>query len=78
MNIGEGAFASCTGLTSIFFQNRANALTIGGNAFAGCTGLISITPKKVTYIGSSTFYGCINLKSITIPEGATTINSGAF
>ena len=75
--IGNDAFNSCTGLTSIEIPNSVT--TIGNNAFAHCTGLTSITiPNSVTTIGEWAFNYCSSLTSIEIPNSVTTIKGCAF
>ena len=57
-SIGDHAFYSCTGLTSVTIPNSVTS--IGDYAFASCTGLTSITiPNSVTSIGNSAFRDCI-------------------
>ena len=57
-SIGGGAFAYCSGLTSVTIPNSVT--NIGGGAFEGCYGLTSVTiPNSVTSIGESAFSGCI-------------------
>ncbi len=64
--IGNSAFHSCTGLTSITFGSSVT--TIGSTAFGGCTGLTEVTvPNTVTSIGNGAFAGCSSLQSITLP-----------
>ena len=54
-SIGDYAFISCTGLTSIEIPNSVTS--IGGYAFFSCIGLKSIViPNSVTSIGSAAFY----------------------
>ncbi|MCQ2311531.1 MAG: leucine-rich repeat domain-containing protein, partial [Paludibacteraceae bacterium] len=75
--IGEGAFESCTGLTSVTIGNSVT--TIGNSAFSDCYGLTSVTiGNSVTMIGNSAFYHCSDLTSITIPNSVTTIGSSTF
>ena len=77
ITIGDFAFHSCSGLTSITIPNSVT--TIGDGAFYYCSGLTSITiPNSVTTIGSSAFSGCSSLTSITIPNNVTTIGWYAF
>ena len=62
--IGDNAFYSCPGLTSITFIPNS-VTSIGSGAFASCDGLTSITiPNSVTEIGEGAFSGCAGLKSI--------------
>ena len=75
--IGAGAFAACSGLTSITIPESVTS--IGAGAFAGCSSLTSITiPVGVTNIGGSAFAECSGLTSITIPESVTSIGNYAF
>ena len=74
--IGYTAFEKCTGLVAV---NLNEGLTeIKEAAFSLCENLEFITiPESVTSIGGIAFQGC-NLKSISIPNGITTIASHAF
>lgn len=74
-NIGDYAFSSCSGLTSLTIPSSVSS--IGDGAFAGCSGLteISISSKN---IGRSAFYKCTGLTTITIPIGVSSIGDGAF
>ena len=63
-SIGDGAFSSCTSLTSVTIPDSVTS--IGNNAFPDCTSLTSVTiPNSVTSIGYRAFYGCTNLTSVT-------------
>lgn len=62
--IGEGAFAGCSGLTSI---DCGNVTTINENAFAGCSGLTSIDFGNVTTIKEDAFDDCSGLTSVIFP-----------
>ena len=76
-SIGEGAFAGCTGLTSI--EIPASVTSIEDGAFGGCSGLTSIEiPASVTSIEAYAFYGCLGLTSIEIPASVTFIGGYAF
>ena len=76
-SIGDCAFSSCSGLTSIIIPNSVTS--IGGYAFTGCSGLTSITiPNSVTSIGNKAFSNCSGLTSVTIGNSVTSIGQEAF
>ena len=76
-SIGDRAFASCSGLTSVTIPNSVTS--IGGAAFRDCSGLTSVTiPNSVTSIGESAFRGCSGLTSVTIGNSVTSIGDYAF
>ena len=77
INIGVGAFSSCSLLTTIEIPNSVTS--IGYSAFQNCSALTSITiPNSVTSIGDKAFYNCSNLTNIIIPEGVTSIGDSVF
>ena len=64
-SIGDSAFISCYGLTSVTIPDCVEA--IGEGAFQACTGLTSLTiGSGVTSIKNSAFLNCYNLRSITM------------
>ena len=76
-SIGNNAFQSCSGLTSVTIPNSVTS--IGAYAFKECSGLTSVTiPNSVTSIGNHVFYGCSDLTSVTIPNSVTSIGGWAF
>ena len=75
--IGEYAFAYCSGLTSLTLP--VGITSIGEFAFSGCSGLTSLTlPAGITSIGRGAFNGCSGLTSLTLPDGVTSIYFDAF
>jgi hypothetical protein len=75
--IGEYAFAYCSGLTSLTLP--VGITSIGEFAFSGCSGLTSLTlPAGITSIGEYAFLDCSGLTSLTLPDGITSIGSRAF
>ena len=63
--IGDSAYASCTGLTSVSIPDSIT--NIGMSAFSDCTSLTRITiPDSVTSIGGGVFQGCDSLTAITV------------
>lgn len=76
-SIGEDAFGSCKGLTSVVIPNGVTS--IGAGAFWFCDILSSVTiPSSVTTIGECAFSDCSSLEEITLPEGLTAIEGGTF
>ena len=76
-SIGDDAFHSCSGLTSVTIPNSVTS--IGDDAFEGCSSLTSIEiPNSVTSIGAFAFSNCSGLISIEIPNSVTSIGGFAF
>lgn len=74
--IGDSAFSSCVGLTSIEIPDECKSL--GSYAFKGCTGLTSIKIPNECSIDSYAFAECTGLTSIVIPDYAFSIGYNAF
>nr|MCR5502379.1 leucine-rich repeat domain-containing protein [Lachnospiraceae bacterium] len=85
--IGSYAFRNCTGLNSIDLPDSVGTITY--RAFYNCTNLQNFDyPTGWTEVGGfsttstyeygSIFEGCTALKSITVPEGVTSIPAYAF
>ena len=75
--IGEYAFAYCSGLTSLTLP--VGITSIGEFAFSCCSGLTSLTlPAGITSIGEYAFYGCSGLTSLNLPAGITEIGESTF
>ena len=61
--IRNGAFVSCSSLSSVTIPNSVT--TIGDGAFSTCTSLSSVTiPNSVTTIDNRAFYSCTSLSNI--------------
>ena len=76
-SIGERAFSSCRGLTSVVIPNSVTS--IGERAFQNCLGLTSVEiPNSVTSIGDYAFSYCRGLTSVVIPNSVTSIGGHAF
>ena len=76
-SIGNYAFDSCKGLTSVTIPNSVTS--IGESAFSFCTGLTSVTiGNSVTSIGDCAFWVCSGLTSVTIPNSVESIGYNAF
>ena len=73
-SIPDGAFDSCTNLTSI---DLGSVTYIKTTAFKGCTSLTSIDLSKVETIGQQAFDDCTSLTSVDLTS-ATRIDYGAF
>ena len=77
ISIGDGAFSSCTKLTSLTIPESVR--TIGSRIVSGCTNLSSINiPYGVTYISSSAFQDCTGLTSLILPASVTYISVNVF
>ena len=79
--IGQGAFASCSTLTSI--EIPESLTSIGYAAFGGCKALTSIEiPESVESIGDKAFCDCSGLKSVfvawTDADKIPSLTSGSF
>ncbi len=73
-SIGDSAFGSCTGMTSITIPNSVTS--IGRYAFEDCASLASISiPEGVTSIGTAAFSYCPSLENISVDEGNTVYHS---
>ena len=91
-SIGDYAFSSCSGLTSVYYTGDiagwcgivfgsyyANPLCNAGKLYINNTLLTDLViPDSVTSIGDYAFYDCSGLTSVTIPDSVTSIGEDAF
>ncbi|MBR5844180.1 MAG: leucine-rich repeat protein [Bacteroidaceae bacterium] len=76
-SIGQSAFYSCSGLTSIALPEGLTSIGMG--AFENCAGLTSVTiPASVTSIGFNAFGNCAGLTSVSIGNDVKEIGGWAF
>ena len=76
-SIGDYAFGSCTGLTSVMIPGSITNLEIF--AFEDCISLTNaMTANGVSSIGKDAFKLCTSLPSVTIPGSATYFGDFAF
>lgn len=77
--IGSNAFNGCAKLTAFSFGKKATLSEIPNSAFSGCSQLEEITvPASVKIIGTNAFRNCSSLSTVALPDGVTTIGTGAF
>ncbi len=73
-NVGESAFAGCTGLTGIDLPS--SLASIDYLVFQGCIGLISIDlPASLKSIEPSAFFNCTGLTGISVVAGNISYSS---
>ncbi len=77
VELGEGLFASCTGLTSMTIPHTVTKL--GASAFSGCSNLADVKLlTKTTELPENLFSGCSRITNITIPSNVSYIGPGCF
>ena len=75
--LGNGAFSSCAGLTSVVIPDSINS--ISDNAFENCGSLTDvILPNSITNLGSMAFSSCGSLTNLTLPNSVRSIGDSAF
>jgi hypothetical protein len=75
--LGNGAFSSCAGLTSVTIPSSVNNLS--DSAFENCGSLTNVTiPNSITNLGARAFSSCGSLTNITIPNSVRSIGDSAF
>lgn len=80
--LSPSAFANCSHLTSLTFEDTSDSPSslekIGANCF-NYSGLASVKlPSSLREIGSYAFYGSADLESVTIPDSVDRVGNRAF
>lgn len=77
--IGKRAFAFCTSLVSVEFDECSALVSIAARAFCGCDNLTDIVlPGTVSFCGEKAFAYCSRLASVRLPEALTVVSTGMF
>lgn len=77
--MGGRAFASCSKLKEVRFDNNTMLTALPVYAFSYCTSLQTFSlPQNVETIGSFAFSCCEKMESFVVPSSVTTIGDGAF
>jgi BspA type Leucine rich repeat region (6 copies) len=75
-NIGDFAFASCSGLTNVAIPSSVS--TIGSQAFSDTEITSVVIPNSVIDMGENAFSGCEYLTNLTISYGIDNLESDFF
>ena len=76
-NVGDRAFAGCSGLRAVVLPDALQA--IGIQAFRGCSALEALNlPDALQTVGTGAFTGCAAVKELTVPLSLNEIKSGTF
>ena len=77
-SIGNYAFRNCSSLARVLNLENTKVTIIRAESFRYCASLAEIAlPNTLTNIGTYAFQGC-KLSHIILPEGVTSIETGAF
>ena len=74
-----GAFAGCSSLATVIFEDNSSCAKIGNYAFYQCTSLDGfVIPSSVISIGDYAFAECSSLSGIVIPATTTQFGGNTF
>ena len=77
--IGKKAFAECTKLKTVVFNEGSELKEIGEEAFLLCSVMKNFAiPEGVIKIGASAFYQCIAMSEMLVPNSVSSIGKAAF
>ena len=77
VEIYENAFATCTGLSSVYLE--MGATRIGANAFSDCVNLSSVTSYgDIDVIEENAFHGCVKMNRFRVTGSVGEVKAGAF
>lgn len=77
VEIGEGAFSSCTMVTAIEFPETITK--IGTRAFENCNRLETVKlPQSLEYLGAAAFHSCSSLQEVLLPDGLEAVEDETF
>ena len=77
-NIGNGAFYTCSNMTSVTFESGSNLIRLVLMPLC-CSILTEITiPALVTSIGSYAFQGCSKLTSVSFDQNSALTEIGEY
>ena len=76
--VGEYAFAECSNLKFVAFEQTETVVSIKSSAFLSCISLKVIALPTMTVIQPECFKGCTSLETPAIPATVTSIGNEAF
>lgn len=79
LTIEDSAFAFCTNLTTVTFEEGANITKLGNSVFIGCEVLDNVKlPGTIKSFGEELFAYCPALQNLEVEEGITVLPKKAF
>ena len=74
VNIGEFAFRSVSGITSV----TATSTSCGTSAFQNCQYITTVSMPNLTSCGTQAFYNCRRLETISLPKLTGSVEQGFY